>query len=184
MGFMLKLTLAVLVLSLELLTPAAGASFPITVFLARHAEKASLPADDPVLSPAGLERAAKLASLLRDSGITAIYTSEKARTQLTAKPLADLLHVNIDQSYKAASSAQALANAILRGQARKVLVVGHSNTVPEIIKALGGGEVPRIEDAWEFDNLYVVTVNGPGNASTVRRHYGEPSRPAANAPGK
>ncbi len=36
-----------------------------------------------------------------------------------------------------------------------VLVVGHSDTVPEIIDALGAGKVPEIADI-EFDNLYIV----------------------------
>ena len=42
-----------------------------------------------------------------------------------------------------------------RGQ--KVLVVGHSNTVPDIIEAAGGPSLPDI-DGREFDNLFFFTV--------------------------
>ena len=135
-----------------------------------------MPADDPGLSDAGKLRAKSLAALLGDAGISAIYTSEVARTQLTVKPLADRLHLEVNRQFPAAKQ-QELAQAILRRLDRAVLVAGHSNTVPELIRALGGSSVPPIQDAWEFDNLYVVTIYGPGKASTVRLHYGEPSIP-------
>jgi phosphohistidine phosphatase SixA len=155
---------------------ATYAQFPLTVFVVRHAEKAATPVDDPRLSDAGSLRAQSLALALKDTGVTAIYASEAARTQLTVKPLADRLKLEINRQFPAAKQRE-LAQAILKRQDRVVLVAGHSNTVPELIQALGGGVVPPIQDAWEFDNLYVVTILGPGQARTLRLHYGEPSRP-------
>lgn len=154
------------------------APFPLTVILVRHAEKAATPPDDPVLSDLGNRRAKTLDAMLASVAITAVYASEAARTQLTVKPLADRLHLEINHKFPAAQP-QALAQAILRGKDRVALVAGHSNRVPQIIQALGGGPVPAIEDAWEFDNLYVITIYAPGKASTVRLHYGEPSTPGA-----
>jgi broad specificity phosphatase PhoE len=56
-----------------------------------------------------------------------------------------------------------------------VLVVGHSNTVPAIVEALGARRPPAICDS-QYDNLYVVTVPPSGAVGTVRAKYGEPSR--------
>jgi phosphohistidine phosphatase SixA len=154
------------------------APFPLTVILVRHAEKATTPPDDPVLSDLGNRRAKALNAMLASVAVTAVYASEAARTQLTVKPLADRLHLEINHKFLAAQP-QELAQAILNGKDRVALVAGHSNRVPQIIQALGGGPVPPIEDAWEFDNLYVVTIFAPGKASTVRLHYGEPSTPGA-----
>lgn len=149
------------------------AEFPITVMLVRHAEKSTTPADDPGLTALGEVRARALASTLADAGITAIYASQWTRTQRTVKPLADRLHLHLKKY--SADQPQALAQTILRGRERVVLVAGHSDTVPMTILALGGGPVPKIADPWEFDNLYMVTIYAPGRATTVRLHYGQPS---------
>jgi phosphohistidine phosphatase SixA len=151
------------------------AQFPLTVIVVRHAEKSSAPPGDPELSAAGKMRARTLDAMLADAGFTAVYASEAARTQLTVKPLADRQHLDINKF--PADRPQELAQAILNGKDRVVLVAGHSNRVPQIIQALGGGGVPAIEDAWEFDNLYVITICAPGKATTVRLHYGQPSTP-------
>jgi phosphohistidine phosphatase SixA len=148
------------------------ASFPITVFVVRHAEKADLPTGDPVLSEAGKLRAKSLSAVLADAGISAIYTSQATRARLTALPLANRLHLEANREF---ADQQALAQAILQRPGRSVLVVGHSNTVPQLIQALGGGLIPDIQEAWEFDNLYVVTIFGPGQVAVSRLHYGKPS---------
>jgi broad specificity phosphatase PhoE len=149
------------------------ADLPITVILVRHAEKTNLPADDdPVLTHKGELRAVLLGDMLADASVTAVYADEWLRTQLTVKPLAERLHLQI-QKIDAGKTAELVA-AILNGADRVVVVAAHSNTVPQIIGALGGGSVPNIEERWEFDNLYVVTVYAPAKASTLRLHYGEP----------
>ncbi len=153
-----------------------GAQFPITVVLVRHAEKAAAPPDDPVLSDSGKRRAQALDAVLASAPVTALYASEATRTQLTLKPIADRLHLNINHTFTAAQPRE-LAQAILKGKDRVVVVASHSNRLPQIIQALGGGAVPPIEDAWEFDNLYVVTIYAPGKASTLRLHYGDHSTP-------
>jgi phosphohistidine phosphatase SixA len=149
------------------------AEFPITVILVRHAEKSGTPPGDSGLSGIGQLRARTLDAMLANAGITAIYASEAARTQLTVKPLADRLHLEVKKF--PADQPQGLAQAIVHGGDRVILVAGHSNRVPQIIQALGGGPVAAIEEASEFDNLYVVTICAPGRAATVRLHYGQPS---------
>ena len=111
-----------------------------------------------------------------DAGISAIYSSEFARIQLTVKPLADRLHLEVNRRLPAPKQ-QESAQEILSRPDRAVLAAGHSNSVPELILALVGGTVPPIQDGWEFDNLYVVAIGAPGVGSTVRLHHGPPSTP-------
>ncbi len=159
-----------LVASVLLLASSAfAAGFPITVYLVRHAERTDMPANDPILSPAGIARANKLAGLLSGKKVTAVYSSEFARTRLTGKPLADQMHIAVNDRISGAKP-QDLAQAILNGKDRVILVVGHSNTVPNVIAALGAGAVMPIAET-EFDNLYVVTVQGPGKATVTHSKY-------------
>jgi broad specificity phosphatase PhoE len=152
-----------------------------TVILVRHAEKNIEPNNpDPDLSPAGQARAAELARVLGSTPIDAIYATNFKRTQQTVKPLADKL--GLVPSVIDAKSTTDLVNRIVsanRGQT--VLVSGHSNTVPGIVNALGGGSSPDIPDN-EYDNMFVVTIYQFGKAKVVKLRYGSPNGAAA-APG-
>lgn len=143
---------------------------PTTVLLLRHAEKLRTPGDeDPALSSEGAKRAQDLVRIVQPAGIKAIYTSQYLRTRSTAEPLAEKLGIPIQTVN--ASDTPGLITRILKDNAGDtVLVVGHSDTVPEIIEALGAGKVPEIADT-EFDNLYIVTVTGPHKATVVHLKY-------------
>ncbi len=146
-----------------------------TVILVRHAEKVIDPnSNDQDLSAAGQARAQELVRVLGDTGITAIYATQYKRTQQTAKPLADKLGLPINQvNSKNTNDLLTQIRAQHRGQT--VLVVGHNNTVPEIIAAVGGPQSPPIPEN-EFDNLYIVTVYRTGKAKVVKMKYGAPSQ--------
>ena len=144
-----------------------------TVILVRHAEKAAAPADDPPLTAEGRQRAEALARTLSASGVTAIYVTEYLRTQQTGEPLALLLHLT-PQRIEAKKTPD-LAGAIRGHKDGVVLVVGHSNTLPEIIAALGGPEV-KIGDG-EYDSLFVLTISGK-DVTLLRLRYGAASAPA------
>src|SRR5688500_10858448 len=113
------------------------------VLLVRHAERAdggagtgamtNKPADPP-LSAAGEARASRLAAMLADAGITAIYSTEYRRTQDTVKALSTRTGVTV--TTVPAGDLAALTAKIKADPNGIVLVVGHSNTVPEVIKAL------------------------------------------------
>jgi phosphohistidine phosphatase SixA len=143
-----------------------------TVFLVRHAERADATpgasptmAADPDLSEAGRARAQSLATALKDVHITAIYATEFKRTQQTAAPLAKALGLTVKI---VTSKTQAGLLKQLKASKSNVLVVGHSNTVPEVIKGLGVATPVTIGDE-EFDNLFLVT---PGtHPSVLRLHY-------------
>jgi broad specificity phosphatase PhoE len=153
----------VIVALVVLLAWPAAALAQQTVILVRHAERADggagaatmtgAPADPP-LSAAGEARAARLAAMLADAGITAIFTTEFRRTQDTAKPLAAKLGLKTE--VLPAKDTAALASVLKASHARGViLVIGHSNTVPDVIKALGGRTVTMRDD--EYDAMYILT---------------------------
>ncbi|MEP6685335.1 MAG: histidine phosphatase family protein [Verrucomicrobiota bacterium] len=145
---------------------------PPTIFIVRHAERADAasgsPAtmpSDPDLSEAGRVRAESLGSALKDAAITAIYVTEYKRTQQTAAPLAKATGISV--TIAPAKETGALI-AKLRSSRGNALVIGHSNTLPEIIKALGVSTPVTIPDS-EYDNLFVVTPGSP--ARLIHLHY-------------
>lgn len=140
-----------------------------TVLLVRHAEKNSTPEDDPDLSPIGQKRAQKLLEITRAADISAIYATQYARTRRTAQPLADSLNKPIT-TIDAAKSKDLAADILAKHHGKVVLVVGHSNTLEEIITALGGGKIAEIPDE-EYDNFYVVTVCAPGRVTVLRLKF-------------
>lgn len=166
----LRALLALMVLS----TPAIGAqgpTGPTTVILVRHAEKAAEPAADPPLTSAGVARADALAEMLKGAGVKAVVSTQFLRTRNTVAPIAERLGL-ATEILDARLAARATADSILakhRGQT--VLVVGHSNTVPAIVAALGAPAQPPICDG-EYDNVYIVTVPATGVATVVRARYG------------
>jgi phosphohistidine phosphatase SixA len=137
---------------------------PIVVIV-RHAEKATNGGNDPDLSSAGRARAEALARILKDSGITAIFTSEFKRTQETAAPAATATHVT--PTVVAAKDTAALVTKLhqLNGNA---LVVGHGDAIPNIVKALGINSPINIPDADYSELLIVVLGDKP---QLFRLHY-------------
>ena len=142
---------------------ASTAAAQPTIFLVRHAERADAGmsgagtmASDPDLSDAGRARAESLARMLKDAGVVAIYTTEFKRTQQTAAPLAKAL--GIEMVTVPANTPTTLLEA-LKNARGNVVVVGHSNTVPDLLRGLGVTPAVKIDDK-EFDNLFVVTM-GP-----------------------
>ena len=154
---------AVLCLMLVAL-PGAGA-FPVgvsaadqpsvTLILVRHAEKKIVPPEnkDPDLSPAGVSRAEELARMFGDAGITRIYATQYKRTQQTVKPLAVKLGLQVTV-VEAAKTPELVKQLRARKSGEVIFIAGHNNSVPEIIAALGGPQLPIIPET-EFDNLYI-----------------------------
>jgi broad specificity phosphatase PhoE len=140
------------------------------VFVVRHAEKIS--ETDQRLSDDGLSRAARLAALLKDAGVAAIYSTDTPRTRGTAQPLAELRKLAV-QIYDAAgedTGAGALATRLREKNGDEVvLVVGHSNTVPALLRALGCVE-PITIGPDEYDDLFVVIPRGKP-ATLIRLRY-------------
>lgn len=162
----------VLALLVAVLTASPAAAQP-TIFLVRHAERADTApgasptmAADPDLSDAGRARAASLATVLKDAKITAIYATEFKRTQQTAAPLAKALGLTV--TIVTSKSVPELIDRLKKSKGN-VLVVGHSNTVPEIVQALGIKDPVTVADN-EFDHLFVVT-RSKGGQTLVKLRY-------------
>jgi phosphohistidine phosphatase SixA len=151
-----------------LLAWAWNASNTTTVVLVRHAEKMPDPPDNPALSPAGAYRAKALAGWLADSDLARIYVSEFLRTRQTAEPVAAGSGVAIVEV--PADDVAGLVRAVRGHRGETVLVVGHSNTVPAVIEALGGDRVEIGEK--DYSRLFVVTDSPLTRTTVLALRYG------------
>lgn len=137
------------------------------VLLVRHGERddtasCTPPASNPPLNTAGQTRAGTLTHVSEDTGLQAIYASEFCRTQQTVQPIANQLGLAVNVVNQHAADGSPNVNALVTqvnssNVGQKILIAGHSDTVPLIIERLGGGMVDAIGGT-EFDNLYVVTI--------------------------
>ena len=138
-----------------------------TVILVRHAERVLGDGDVP-LTDRGRERAAALARLLVDADVRSIITSEMIRTQQTAAPLAK--QAKLEPQIIPAAKLDAIVERIRAAKGGTVLVVHHSNTVPQLVEKLGAKTPPIRDD--EFDRLILLTLLATGTPSVVTLRYG------------
>ena len=136
--------------------PGAHAQNVRTIFFVRHADKMS-DETDALLSNSGHRRAECLAKMLADAHIEKIYTSDLQRTQQTAAPLAEQLHLK--PVAIPLSKPDDLIEAIRSEKAGNVLVVWHDATLPKILRALGAPEIPPIAHT-EYDRFFILTFIG------------------------
>jgi phosphohistidine phosphatase SixA len=140
------------------------------VFVLRHADRQPDPVDD--LTPAGKARAALLARMLGESGVTVAYHSGAVRARRTLEPLARRLGAGLTVEEIAAGDVQETVTAVRSQPAGTVVaVVGHSNTVDMIIEALGGGIIDPIGAA-VFDRLFVLFIDPAGTVTLLKLRYG------------
>jgi phosphohistidine phosphatase SixA len=162
--------LAAVVLML-VVSVATAAAQPI-VFIVRHAERADagmasakVPGADPDLSGAGVARANSLAAMLKDARIRTVITTEFKRTKQTGEPVATAAGVSL--TVIDSKDVTGLLKTV-RSSTGNVLVVGHSNTLPDVLKGLGVTEPITVGED-EFDSLFVVTRASP--PAFVRLRY-------------
>ena len=149
-----------------------------TYYIVRHAEKEIIAGEsDPDLTAAGAQRAQDLWTFLQHKGIDSVFVTQYKRTQQTAQPTAtgtgnSLIEMN-------AGNVNSIVNTLkTMPRNKQILVVGHSNTTPQIVDGLM--EAPQgivINDATEFDNLFIVRIKhqNPKKRSLQKLKYGEPS---------
>jgi phosphohistidine phosphatase SixA len=154
-----------------MLVTACGQAAPKTdaVFLVRHAEKTT-EKTDPGLTEAGKSRAIALADRLEDEGITHIHSSDYIRTRDTAAPLAERL--GLDVAIYDPRDLPGMA-AKLKTMPGRHLVVGHSNTTPQLTELLGGDGGTPIVEATEYDRLYVVTMEAGEPVKSYLTRFGQ-----------
>ncbi|RUO31449.1 hypothetical protein CWE12_00135 [Aliidiomarina sedimenti] len=143
--------------------PATKQSF--VVYIMRHAEKEDSELD-PELTRDGYRRADGLAQMLSQADIEAIYSTYYRRSVSTALPLARALSVPI-QFYKADASEQLLQK--IEEEAVNALVIGHSNTVPDLLQGMGatGDELPEQMSEEQYGDLFQLFIDSD-NETPVR----------------
>jgi phosphohistidine phosphatase SixA len=153
--------LAGLSLALALLAPLAASAGPSAIYLVRHAEKAD--GKDPELTAEGQARARNIATILRKAGVLHVFSTPFVRTRQTAAALADQGGLQVAIYDPAKPQALVERVRLLDGA---VLVVGHSNTLPELVRLFGGHPGPDIADN-EYDRLYQLIPAPDGSIRTI-----------------
>ncbi len=156
--------------------PAAVPLRPRSVLLVRHGEKAADDPHDPTLSDAGRLRAAALLRLLGETRVTHVWTSEFKRTKDTASAVAAKCQV-VPAEIPGRDPAALALRLLALPQGSISLVVGHSNTLPAVAKALGaslsnlaGGTDLRDD---EYDRFVVITLAHEGEpCALLEMRYG------------
>jgi phosphohistidine phosphatase SixA len=137
------------------------------IFIIRHAEK--LVGKDPSLSAQGKLRALRLATLLSSTPLYKVYSTDYHRTRETATAVTQ--EQQVDLSIYDPRDMATFTQQLLTEQGN-ILVVGHSNTSTDVVERLGADKQPHIDDASEFDRLYIVTLNANKQmVSTVLLRY-------------
>jgi broad specificity phosphatase PhoE len=115
-----------------------------------------------------------LADLGKVTGVSVIITTQLQRTRQTAAPLAEaqgITPVAVNTQSDVARHATDVASAVRQHAGKTVLVVGHSNTVPAIVAALGGPKFPDLCEP-EYDALITMVLDAEGGVRTVRARFG------------
>ncbi|MCV0383872.1 MAG: histidine phosphatase family protein [Erythrobacter sp.] len=161
----MRRSIGMLVLALAALTGCVGmASAPSTngaafaggkeIHVVRHLQKAA--GEDPALTSEGAVAAMRLADLLADKGIVAIFATPTRRTMETGAPLANRLGITITPYDPRDPDTLVRAISSLKGS---VLVIGHSNTVPDLVGRLGGWQVPELTEQ-DYGTLFTIDETG------------------------
>lgn len=134
---------------------AGSQSNDYTLYLVRHAEKQADDSRDPVLTEVGRQRSLKLANWLADKNIADVWSSDYIRTRDTAAPLTSSLGLTLniydprDQSMLAGQLSERRHNA---------LIVGHSNTIPELARLLCHCTISDMDDT-EYERIIMITFS-------------------------
>jgi broad specificity phosphatase PhoE len=154
--------LTVLALLLSMMSPSIALAAPGMVYLVRHGEKAP-DEKDPALTEKGRQRAQNLAAMLGKAGIAHVFSTATRRTRQTAQPLAQASGLPVQEYDPRAPRALVEKVRDLNGP---VLVVGHSNTLSELVRLFGGQPGPEIADN-EYDRVYQLIPGPNGSVTTV-----------------
>lgn len=142
------------------------------VYLVRHAEKMADGTSDPRLTDEGRARACNLANFFADKGLTHVLSTDYRRTQETATPVAKALGLKVEEYDPKHLPVLAM---MIENRPGTYLIVGHSNTTPEMIRLLGGEDIGAWDEK-EYDPFYEIHFDG--GVVTTTRHQSAARCPA------
>ena len=162
-------------LSLSLLLASCSQTF----YIVRHAEKevadgnAAMMNSDPPLTEPGKKRAEALKEILKTKKIGNVFSTNTIRTRSTAEPARAYFNL-ITETYPPVPDSVFITR--LKSLKKNTLIVGHSNTVDDIVNKLCGSiKIPTDLRDTEYDHLFVVKKKGR-EMSYKNRKYGMPSQ--------
>ncbi|QYJ78377.1 histidine phosphatase family protein [Shewanella acanthi] len=144
------------------------------IILVRHAEKSDYPIGDPALSSAGELRAISLISALKRTPLSQLIATQYQRTQQTLAPIAMARHLTVTVLPAKKPIEAHIQQIVEQVHAVKgnTLIVGHSNTIPLIIKALNGPELNAMAED-DYSQLFLLSIQDGQKASLITTHYGQ-----------
>lgn len=141
-----------------------------TIILVRHAEKAHDGSKNPTLTKEGVLRSIQLAYMLRADSIAGVFSTNYERTIKTAEPTANFHELPV-RKYSPRNHNAFIDNLLMQYRGKKVLVVGHSNTVPNMLHILTGEHFWQIKE-YIYNDFFVVTIVNKGEGNLLHLKYG------------
>lgn len=169
---MRTLVIALSLVLISILTATAAIAQHTTVYIVRHAEKNLNDPNtkDPALSTDGVQRSYDLEKLLAGEGIAAVFSTDYIRTRKTGEPLAKRIGKDIT-TYNPNQPAELVVKVMQEYQDKAVLIIGHSNTILQLVEAFGGKPtITEIRDN-EYRNLFKLVLSDSG-VSTKQMTFG------------
>lgn len=133
-----------------------------TLYLVRHAEKQKIKGN-PSLTECGQQRAQQLATILENVSIKKVYSTQYQRTLSTAQPIAKQKNLTIEHYLPNALSQLARH---LSTQKENAVIVGHSNTTPQLAQLISNKEVKGLSEQ-EYQALYQIQIIGEVKVLTI-----------------
>ena len=147
----------------------AGCSSTNEIYIIRHAEKSTEPANDPHLTVEGKQRAEDLKAFLKNKNIKAIFSTETNRTIETATPISNLISVPIE--YYSNDTLSYFLQKVTRLK-KNVLIVGHSNTSVMMLDELKLPHTPTYIPDNDYDNMVIIKVKNSKAVKLIETTYG------------
>ena len=133
-------------------------------FIIRHSEKDTAGGSNADLNPVGRGRAKALQKMLKKVKIKGVYSTDKPRTRHTAEPIAKSKHLPV-VIYNPKKQTELLTELLTKKN--KFLVVGHSNTVPQLINILTGNDAEKEFSESDYTRFYIISLKKIGDAKVL-----------------
>lgn len=144
----------------------------IFFYCVRHAEKRTDQGDNPDLSEEGKARAKQLGVILTEAHIDRVFSTTYQRTIQTAEtvrrntakpPAASTFPPNLQDVW--------LDQTLSEGANKRYLVVGHSNTIPQLLNRLTGDSTYQNIPDGDYGRFYIAVTKGIGQTEVLEFRY-------------